>query len=614
MPDRFVHRIKSLGEIARQINIGGDLDTILDRIVFAVCRHSDWMMSSILSIDEDAGLSRSIKRFDPYLTSTEQVRTTWELSTSPVAEVVRTQQPLIIENAHHSEQYPAYREDARQRGYSTVVILPLYGTDDHDRPMVLSVQSREQVTVSEREISFLMMVAELATLAVDKTLSLQAESDTAEKLRSTVDAYTRVMRPVLEGGDVPAITTELDRIVVQPWLVVDLAGNTVLTRRSPLPDAASDEVWRKWASAAGKSRLFELARSLQANASGEEHVLDTEIDGIAINLPVAVQSLAVDGELVGALLLFAKRGELDDFDLLQAQAVRLALSALMMRNVVRSTSEAISQGRVLHRLFAGEWESRADFLTRADAVGIDLQTPKRLVVVGGLEDALGADGLAMPWVHHMMRRQFEDAFDACATTNVSGLLIALIPAGQSEQPAFKGKIQRARDVVRNAAGTDPVIVVSDNCQDLLSYRDNKARCERLVQLAHLLGAKGLVSAEDFGAFPVLFSMADKAEVQTFLDLTVRPIVAEGGKRAMRRLETIRTFVETDGRYQECADRLGVHVSTLRYRLEQVSQRFGVDVTDPAERFDFRVALRLYDLGESFGRPDRHLFPMNHRKN
>lgn len=598
MTDRFVHRIKNLGEIARQINIGGDLDTILERIVFAVCRHSDWMMSGILSVDEDAGLSRAVKRFDPYLEDDKKVRTTWELSTSPVARVVRTREPLIIEDARNSSDYPSYREDARLRGYRTVVILPLSGRDDRNRPMVLTVQSRERVTVSERELSFLMMVAELATLAVDKTLSLQAETDTAERLRRTVDAYAQVMEPVLEGGDVPTVAAELDRIIVQPWLVVDLTTNAVLTRRSPLAGAVEDDQWRLWAETTGKSTLFDLARTLKATISGEERLLAAEIGQRRYDCPAVVQSLAVDGELVGALLLFPGEGALDDFDLLQAQAVRLALSALMMRNVVRSTSEAASHGRVLQRLFAGEWESGADFLTRADAVGIDLRAPLRLIVVGGLEAQLTATGSELPWLRHLAARQFKDLFNASATVDIAGLLVALVPAATSERSAFNGKVQRVRESLERAAGVDPVIVVSDICQDLLSYGDNKARCERLVQLADMLGATGLVSAGDFGSFPVLFSMADKAEVQAFLDRTVRHILGDGGKRAARRLETMRAFVDTDGRYQECADRLGIHVSTLRYRLEQINERFGADVTDPATRFDFSVALKLHDLSWS----------------
>ena len=168
MLEKLIDRFESLSEIARLINSSEDIDTILDHIVYALCAHSDWSMSGVLRVDEKAGITKVVRRFDPYQTADKKVPMMWDLATSPVAEVVRSRQPLIIANAMKTRKYPTYREDARIRGYRTAVILPLLATDGAGRPMVLSVQSRDLVDVSAHELSFLRMASDFASIAVEK--------------------------------------------------------------------------------------------------------------------------------------------------------------------------------------------------------------------------------------------------------------------------------------------------------------------------------------------------------------------------------------------------------------------------------------------------------------
>jgi len=55
------------------------------------------------------------------------------------------------------------------------------------------------------------------------------------------------------------------------------------------------------------------------------------------------------------------------------------------------------------------------------------------------------------------------------------------------------------------------------------------------------------------------------------------------------------------RYQTCADRLGIHVSTLRYRLDRLQELFAIDLEHPDSLFGLALALRLRDLGGDPGR-------------
>ena len=595
MPERFVHRIESLSEISRLINSGEDLDTILERIVYAVCRHTDWVMSGILTIDEEAGLSRVVKRFDPYASERKYLPDSWDLSTSPVRDVIRDNVPLIIPDALHSEDYPTYREDARLRGYRTTIVLPLDVADDKGRPMVLSVQSREPIDVGNAELSFLTTVADLAAIAVDKAVRLQSERSKSEKLRAAVDAYTHLMPPVLTGSTVETMAGELDRFIASPWAVVDLAADEVVVGRSPLPESLDHKAWRSWVAEAGRRPLIDLAAAQDAPGESEGSHCEIAIGKESLPCPVHVQSLNVDGELVGGLILFGAQDALDDVDQLQAQAVRLALGALMMRNVVRFRAEAASQGAIVRKLISGDLGDRADFLKQASAAKLDLGAPCRLIVLAGSRASeLGTKSTPVR-LHQSVTRLTHKLFDAQSTVELDGLFLALVPPREFDEEAMARRYRQIFESYKWHAGHGPTMVFGEVCRDLADYQGAYVRAERPIDLARSLEVTGLVTAKDFGSFPMLMSLAEKSTVQDFLANTILPLLTDQKARRGDLLETLRSFVDNEGRYQSCAEQLGVHVSTLRYRLDRIAERFGLDVTRPDTRFDLQLAFKLHDV-------------------
>jgi hypothetical protein len=60
----------------------------------------------------------------------------------------------------------------------------------------------------------------------------------------------------------------------------------------------------------------------------------------------------------------------------------------------------------------------------------------------------------------------------------------------------------------------------------------------------------------------------------------------------RLTETLRVWLEEQGRLGQVAERLGVHPQTARYRLARLRELFGPSLDDPDERFWLELALRI----------------------
>lgn len=596
MPEKLVNRFENLGEIAHLINSGGELDAVLDLIVYALCAHSDWSMSGVLSVDEQAGVARVVKRFDPYQTADKKISMTWDLATSPVAEVVRSQKSLVIADAMDTPKYPDYRKDARARGYHTTVILPLLAADSRGRPMVLSVLSRDVVDVSDRELSFLRMVSDFASIAMDKTVRIEAERNTSARLRRSVEVYTGIMRPVIEGGSLLAVAGELNRIFEQPWLVVDLITHEIISHTPPACFPYGEERWRAWTAADGKRQFVAWSRDLDPKVDEHQQALTLNVDAGPVACNARISPLIVDGETVGALYLFTSEDNQDNLDRLQIQAVRLALSAVLMRGIIGFRCAVNSQDEIVRRLFAGEWENRGDFMARASAAGVMLNQPLQILIMAGATKRQKSAAPAAPGrLLQLTARLVKELFDGYVTVEQSDTMVSLLPACDRDNAEFSARMRRLQATIELNTSGDWVMILSDPCEELGEFGQLHRRCKRILTLARSLGVTGLVSTQYFGSLPLLLSMADNAVVEEFLDHTIHRIERIDPKHGRQNLETLRAFVNCEGRLQPCAKELGIHVSTLRYRLEKLNERCGISATCATTRFDLQIAFRLHDL-------------------
>ena len=116
-------QMRSLRDVASQINSGGDLDTVLRDLIRAACEHGGWALGSIMAIDAPHGEAHVVVRHDPTLLR-RRLENRWELATSPALIALQRNEPVYIRDARASDEFPGYRREAFERDYRTVLVLP----------------------------------------------------------------------------------------------------------------------------------------------------------------------------------------------------------------------------------------------------------------------------------------------------------------------------------------------------------------------------------------------------------------------------------------------------------------------------------------------------------
>ncbi|MGH3358472.1 MAG: PucR family transcriptional regulator [Nocardioidaceae bacterium] len=117
-----------------------------------------------------------------------------------------------------------------------------------------------------------------------------------------------------------------------------------------------------------------------------------------------------------------------------------------------------------------------------------------------------------------------------------------------------------------------------------------------ARLAHSISADSpMVTTRSSAYGSGLLAHIDGPAVRAFVDALLAPIVEAGEQGSIDLLKTLQVFLECDGRWNEAADRLGIHRHTLRYRIKKLEDLLGRRLHDTGTRAELWIALKLSDI-------------------
>lgn len=596
MQKNLTQCLDSLAHIASLIISGSEIADVFERISRAVCQRSQWSSSAIMAVDEDSGFSLLLARHDPYFDTgknTHLPNERWDLATSPTRQVVASRRPLIIPDAQLTEEHPGYQADAVTHDYRTVVLLPLSAVDDSGRAIVMSVHAHDVCAVDDEELVFLQTVTHLASLALEKAHHLQAEQRRRLQLQEARDVHTAMMGGVLEGQPLETLLDLVSTRLPMPLLLVDLTSNKILAQGTPANWLIDDEHWTGLMLRNGIRHLGHVMRDA-ANAEGSSRQsLNLAPIGLALVVEAIIAPCLVDDAVLGGFIFFPGERSLTDIDALMIEEARFALAVQLMRSHVRFTAQTETHSELFSRLFSSNWRDRQETLARASRLGLPLADPARLTLLRLAPE--GQKRLNPGMIADIERSLTRIAHEATpgATAFVSqDAFVVFLPDIDGSEKSLRLLLGRLIDEMQWIVQWRPAAALSRLCHQLEDYPAARQDCARMLDLALRAGQTGLIGEGSFGPFAKLAAALDQTALQNFIDDTLGRIAAHDAVHRADLVPTLQAFLEAGCRYQVCADQLGIHVTTLRYRLKRLSELFDLDLEDPEMRLTLEVAFRL----------------------
>jgi PucR-like helix-turn-helix protein len=120
-------------------------------------------------------------------------------------------------------------------------------------------------------------------------------------------------------------------------------------------------------------------------------------------------------------------------------------------------------------------------------------------------------------------------------------------------------------------------------------------------LARQAGAPSTVKSDALGSLRFLLAAPDTAEIASLVVAHLAPLAEHDAARDSRLLQTLETFLSEGGNRPRTAARCHIHISTLKYRLGQISRLLGYSLSDAHVRFELMLAFELHHLLQLLGR-------------
>ena len=174
-------------------------------------------------------------------------------------------------------------------------------------------------------------------------------------------------------------------------------------------------------------------------------------------------------------------------------------------------------------------------------------------------------------------------------------LVCLLPE-EDGRLAQQGKFgRRVTEALTRVLGHEPIVVLGEVFEGLEPMAVEWERCWRMIRVARDYGRSGLLDLPDLGALPILMGAADATDVRHFVNGTLGKLIEYDKRNAAPYLETLSAYLHAGCRSQQAADSMGLHVTTLRYRLARIQELFGLEFDTPDRRFALELALKLHQL-------------------
>jgi GAF domain-containing protein len=169
----------------------------------------------------------------------------------------------------------------------------------------------------------------------------------------------------------------------------------------------------------------------------------------------------------------------------------------------------------------------------------------------------------------------------------------LIVVTGSEKP--RELADRLAEQLWEATGRRLTVVISDRLRSIdetpLGY-DAVRRC--LGLLRGLAQTGRVVFERSMSMYALVFADKRGDAIGAFIDATIGPVLDYDNSNNSQLAPTLLAYLDAGRSLQKAADQLGIHVNTMRQRLDRIAQLNSTG-SDPAQALETHLALRMHVL-------------------
>lgn len=277
----------------------------------------------------------------------------------------------------------------------------------------------------------------------------------------------------------------------------------------------------------------------------------------------------------GESLVICNLGELDAIEVRNLERSAVALAIAMLWNERRETEKLIASSTLLRHLVMVSPPDEATISAVRERLHLRTDSPVQLaqIVLSGLDRAA----------------QTVQIRESAAGLNLLVDLLDDSYLAVGPEEIIDGFL---RNLVRARRGWEVGGIKSDVFSDLSLTGVHFGRISRALNvLRNMKPLDRFLGQDEVNMFAKLFEGGDARRIANYLDDILRPIDEASPRQSEQLKRTLLCYFDSKHNIKLAADTLGVHVNTMRQRLDTLREITG-GWDDPIRALEIHIALRL----------------------
>lgn len=501
--------------------------------------------------------------------------------------VMSTRLPFTTPDYLHDRRFShdARLDDTfRDEGITALVGVPLVW--DGEVIGLLFVADRYHRVHTAQSLSILCTLATHAAVALRNARDFERASDALAKadaarnelerhlrgIQAAADAHEQMTSLLSRGASLATLCQSVAELLGGSLLVLDEAAQVIGRGAVPGHEGGAalgyDPHGMHSADVARALRQGRQAgRSVEAYAVGDERCRVMPVIG--------------GEDILGSIALF-HRGELEEVAVRTFERSSSVIGIVLLSQERLEASKSRGVAALLRSLVSPRQDEPALMADRAARQGVDLAQPLALLLVE----------MDSPSAGYAARRFRSFPLQENALVDdIDGLLVVLCTASRAhELRQVVGQWARGEmGAVYRGVLSRPVTAVAEIPAVYATLR------RALVVLSRMGVNNHVIGQNELALYSTLFETHDRTSLSTFLDATIGAITSHDAKRNTELAATLLCYFDHNQNAKTTAQRLGIHVNTVRQRLATIEDLIG-HWGSAVRALELHIALRLWNLG------------------
>lgn len=427
------------------------------------------------------------------------------------------------------------------------------------------------------------------------------EKETCVKFKNLMDFHQMLTMNLLNGNGFKGITEGLSHYMELPVLFFDrLNWNKHIACLIPEGhhDSRKEMEWLAESCESHSKEVMEHAmvpyRNTYHGPQGEE-------------IPIVVSAIRVDKEMLGMLVVREKKSKLNQFEMLAVErAVYMYALELMKEKMVFEVEQDL-KGEFFGALF--NWDDTQDeseIVRRAKYFGYELNFPQSVAVLEIVQAELsGNDGLDdEQHIFNLKRRLLRLVNDLIKTNHFHGLasisakgvnLLISAPKGTGKNllPAARRFVTALQKSITAGMNITINVGIGNMAQQLEEIRSSYHQALGVIDFLNKIGDKGrAMHFSELGIYKLLLNNPEGKQLEQFAYDQLEALIKHDSQHRTSFLLTLERYFDNDGNLRASADELFIHINTMRYRMDSIQDKFGIDLSSPEKKFNIHFAIKV----------------------